>query len=154
MRHLTPMQCFYGHGVYGHVSILILDNMSPNRVHIKIRALSETKMNWFIRHFKSALSDDCVFTQTTAGAKVVERNFPGMNHLNCALALLSNAEVTNEDELMVIEEAAVPVDSPIEKIRKEFLMKQGKFLKISKQRSGSIKIAIEHYRQFQRSWFV
>jgi hypothetical protein len=154
MHYLTPMQCFYGHGVYGHVCILILDNMTPNRMHVKIRAMTETKMNWFFRHFKSALSDDCMFTQTTAVTKVDERNFPGMNHLNSAIALLSNAEVVNEDELMVVEETAGPVDSPIEKIRKEFLKKQGKFLGISQERSGNIKIAIEHYRQFQHSWFV
>ncbi len=155
MQYLTPMQCFYSHGVYGPVCILMLDNVCPNRVNMKIRALSETKVNWFIRHLKSALSDDCVFTLTTASAKVAERNFLGMSHLNSALALLSNAEVTNGDELMVIEEEkAGPADSPIEKIRREFLKKQSKFLGISKERHGSIKIAIEHYRQFQHSWFV
>jgi len=149
------MQCFYSHGVYGHVCILMLDNVSPNRANMKILALSETKVNWFIRQLKSALSDDCVFTLTTANAKVTERNFLGMSHLNSALALLSNAEVGNEDELMVIEEeTAGPVDSPIERIRREFLKKQGKFLGISKERRGSIKIAIEHYRQFQHSRFV
>jgi hypothetical protein len=111
-------------------------------------------MNWFIRHFKSALSDDCVFTQTTAGVKVVDRSFLGMNHLNSAIALLSNAEVMNEDEVMPMEETAGPVDSAVEKIRKEFLKKQGKFLGISKERSGSIKLAIQHYKHFQHSWFV
>ena len=154
MQYLSHMHCFYSNGVYGHVCILIVDDISPHRVRMKIRALSERKMHWFIRLFKSALSDDCVFTQKTASAKVFQRSFLDTDHLNSALALLSTAEVTNEDEIMMTEEIAGPVDSAIERIRKEFLKKQGQFLGIRKGSSGSIKIAIENYRHFQHSWFV
>lgn len=152
MDYWTFMQCFYSLGVYGHVCILMLEN-NTNSVKIKIRAQSERRLQWFIRNFQSALSDDCSFAQVTVGAQVAEQKFPAMNNLNFAVAMLSNAEVDSEDNVVLLEETAPPVDAAFEEIRKKFLKKQGKLLGMSKERSGNIKISTEHYRQLQRCWF-
>lgn len=152
MDYWTFMQCFYSLGVYGHVCILMLEN-NTNSVKIKIRAQSERRLQWFIRNFQSALSDDCSFAQVTVGAQVAEQKFPAMNNLNFAVAMLSNAEVDSEDNVVLLEETAPPVDAAFEEIRREFLKKQGKLLGMSKERSGNIKISTEHYRQLQRCWF-
>ncbi|KAI9553332.1 hypothetical protein GHT06_021230 [Daphnia sinensis] len=153
MDYWASMQCFYSLGeVYGHVCILVLEN-NANSVKIKIRAQSERRLQWFTRHFKSALSDDCSFSQVTVGDQVAEQKFPAMNNLNFAVAMLSNAEIASEDNVGPLEETAPPFDVAFEEIRKEFLKKQGKFLGMSKQRSGNIKISTEHYRQLQRCWF-
>ena len=150
LQYLKPMQCFYSLGVCGHVIVWITDN-NPNEVRIKIRAQSERKLSWFKNQMKSVLSDYCKFVPITLDDTVA--NIPA-SHLNSVLSLLSNAEVIKDDEASMIEETAAPLDSALDNIRKEFLRKQGKVLGMTKGRSGSFKIPIDQYREWQDKYYV
>ncbi len=152
MQHLTPMQCFYSLGFCGHIFVLVLEN-SPNQVQIQIRAQCERKLQWFIHQLKSVLSDDCVFAHVTENANRTEQTF-STSPLHTAISLLSNAEVSEDDEPVMIEETVAPLDSALDTIRKEFLRKQGKILGMARGQPGCLKIPIEHYRKWQDNFFV
>ena len=152
MKYLTSAQSYYGFGVYGHVVVLII-KATRHSLLLKIRALSDKKIEWFLVHLKSSLPDDVLLHRkaTTAnqeGCKV-PRSF-----LNPVINLLSSVEIDDDDEPTVVEEPAALQDMVIEQIRREFTKKQNKILGIDKEPMGNLKIPVAEYRKWQKSWFI
>jgi len=151
LQFLAPMQCYYGSGLYGRVCITVQDE-SPNRLRVHVKAQSDKKMQWFIRYLQSALGDDSALNISSKEVKKVVHS--PAQRMASSLVLLSSVETQQsvDDEPLEIETS--PIDSPLENFRREFLKKQAKVIDLSEGRGGILNVPFSKYREWQANCFL
>ena len=146
INHIAPLQCYYGKGIYHHVIMAILSE-TLNQLEIGIHTKSTLDMKWIIHSLRTALGDGV--TVTPSSSKNV-KEYPFQSQIASVIKLLDGADF-EEGAAVNSNDNDPVVSSNIDKIRKEFAMKQLKLL--SSNGPKELIIPYVTYKQWQQHFY-
>jgi hypothetical protein len=148
LSDLSPLPCYHGHGIFGHV-VLAVRTETLRRFSVKIRAETPRHLNWFIQSLKSVLPDDATIAKSRELPDPVDTGRLE-RRISLALSLLESCQNDCDIQVMETNEPA-PNVTAVEQIRSEFLRRQSSVLDPARQVAGIFKIPPKSYEKWQRT---